>query len=112
MMAWKYTLPAFLVPFMFTLDPAGLGLLGKGPWGTMLWTMATALVGLAALAAGLTGWLRRETTWPERALLVAAGLVLVYPGWIQDLAGFTLFATALALQLLTPGPTGREDRSR
>ena len=28
--AWKYTLPAFLVPFMFVLDPAGLGLLLMG----------------------------------------------------------------------------------
>jgi len=30
MMAWKYTLPAFLVPFMFTLHPDGIGLLLKG----------------------------------------------------------------------------------
>ena len=28
--SWKYTLPAFLVPFMFVLDPAGSGLLLKG----------------------------------------------------------------------------------
>ena len=28
---WKYTLPAFLVPFMFVLDPSGLGLLLKMP---------------------------------------------------------------------------------
>ncbi len=32
MMAWKYTLPTFLVPFMFTLHPDGVGLLLKGPW--------------------------------------------------------------------------------
>ena len=29
--AWKYTLPAFLVPFVFVLDPKGLGLLLKLP---------------------------------------------------------------------------------
>ena len=28
--SWKYTLPAFLVPFMFVLDPAGLGLAADG----------------------------------------------------------------------------------
>ena len=28
--SWKYTMPAFLVPFMFVLDPAGLGLLLMG----------------------------------------------------------------------------------
>ena len=31
MMAWKYTLPAFIVPFMFTLHPDGVGLLLVGP---------------------------------------------------------------------------------
>ena len=29
--AWKYTLPAFLVPFVFVLDPQGIGLLLKLP---------------------------------------------------------------------------------
>jgi TRAP-type uncharacterized transport system fused permease subunit len=33
MMAWKYTLPAFLVPFIFTVSPDGIGLLLKGSWG-------------------------------------------------------------------------------
>ena len=31
MQAWKYTLPAFLVPFVFVLDPQGVGLLMKIP---------------------------------------------------------------------------------
>lgn len=98
MMAWKYTLPAFLVPFMFTLHPDGVALLLKGSWGIILWTTLTAMVGLAALAAGCTGWLRRKTTWLERALLIAAGFVLVYPEWIADLIGFGLFGAAIFLQ--------------
>ena len=98
MMAWKYTLPTFLVPFMFTLSPEGVGLLLKGPWTTIVWSTMTAMVGLAALAAGLTGWLFRRTTKLEQALLTAAGLVLVYPGWVEDLIGFGLFALAAALQ--------------
>jgi len=39
MMAWKYTLPAFLFPFTFVLDPSGVGLLLKGPIGNMLWVI-------------------------------------------------------------------------
>ncbi len=31
--SWKYTLPAFLVPFVFVLDPQGVGLLLKIPPG-------------------------------------------------------------------------------
>ena len=29
--SWKYTLPAFVVPFVFVLDPAGVALLLKAP---------------------------------------------------------------------------------
>jgi len=98
MMAWKYTAPAFLVPFMFTLHPDGIGLLLKGNWEGILWTTATAAIGLAALAAGLTGWLRTKTTKFERGLLIAAGLVLIYPSLTQDLIGFGLFGIAALLQ--------------
>jgi TRAP transporter 4TM/12TM fusion protein len=98
MMAWKYTLPTFLVPFMFTLHPDGVGLLLKGPWENIAWTSVTAAVGLAALAAGFTGWMLIKTTGLERILLVAAGLVLVYPSLLQDVIGLGLFASAVALQ--------------
>src|SRR4029453_2553318 len=100
MMAWKYTLPTFLVPFMFTLHPDGVGLLLKGSWGNIAWTTITAAVGLAALAAGLTGWLLMKTTWLERVLLVAAGLVLVYPSLVQDLIGLGLFVFAATSEYL------------
>lgn len=115
MMAWKYTLPTFLVPFMFTLSPDGIGLLLKGPWTNIVWATVTAMVGLAALAAGLTGWLFRRTTPLEQGLLVVAGLVLVYPGWLQDLIGFGLFVLAVILQMRrrhseTGGPTLMADQ--
>jgi TRAP transporter 4TM/12TM fusion protein len=100
MMAWKYTLPAFLVPFMFTLNPDGLGLLLKGTWENILWTTLSAAAGLAALAGGLTGWLLTRTTRLEQAMLIAAGVILVYPGFLQDLIGFGLFGSAIFLQLL------------
>lgn len=85
-------------PSSSSLHLDGVGLLLKGPWGNIVWTTVTAMVGLAALGAGLTGWLLRRATWPEQVLLVAAGLGLVYPGWFQDLIGFALFALALGLQ--------------
>src|SRR6187397_1936472 len=55
--AWKYTLPAFVVLFVFVLDPAGVGLLLKRPpdgsWVTTAWIALTACLGIAALAAGV-----------------------------------------------------------
>ena len=85
--AWKYTLPAFLVPFVFVLDPQGLGLLLKMPAGgswidIVLITGKTAL-GLAALAGAAQGWALRRTTGLERGLLLLSGLMLVFPSLVE-----------------------------
>jgi hypothetical protein len=39
-------------------------------------------------------------------MLVAAGLILVYPGWVQDALGFLLFALAGLSQKLRSGSRG------
>src|SRR3989441_6178044 len=57
MITWKYTLPAFLVPFVFTLRGDGMGILLQGPIGTILWTSITAAIGVCALAVGAGRWL-------------------------------------------------------
>jgi TRAP transporter 4TM/12TM fusion protein len=106
--AWKYTTPAFLVPFMFVLDPSGLGLLLMGStkalagadWGSIALVTFTAAVGILALAGGFQGWLFRKTTLPERWILIVAGVMLVYPKTLFDVAGFALVAIVLALQWL------------
>jgi TRAP-type uncharacterized transport system fused permease subunit len=81
---WKYTLPAFLIPFMFVLDPSGVGLLLKGSIADTLLTVVTALVGIAALAGGAQNWFLREANRSERAMLISAGLLLVYPELVAD----------------------------
>jgi len=98
--AWKYTLPAFLVPFAFTIDASGVGLLLKGSvWG-IIHVTTTAALGIAALACGVQGWMFSRTTALERVLLIAAGLLLVYPTTWADLAGTALVVAALLLQRL------------
>ena len=99
--AWKYTLPAFLVPFAFVLDPAGVGLLLKGPPLEVIHVTVTAFLGIAALACGVQGWMLRRTTLLERLMLIAAGILLVYPSTAADVAGLTLLALAAALQFFT-----------
>jgi TRAP transporter 4TM/12TM fusion protein len=96
--AWKYTLPAFLVPFVFVLDPAGAGLLLKGPPLDVVHVTVTAALGIAALACGAQGWMFRRTSWPEQAALVAAGLLLVHPSAWADFAGLALLAAVAAVQ--------------
>ncbi len=100
MYAWKYTLPAFIVPFMFTLDPKGVGILLKGPFGDVLWTTITAFFGIAALAGGVENWFLKKTTLLERILLICAGLLLVYPIAIYDIIGFGLMGLVILKQYL------------
>src|SRR6195256_116276 len=104
--SWKYTLPAFLVPFMFVLDPSGVGLLltgsiktlGNADWGSIAVVTITAAMGIAALAGGVQGWLFKRTTWMERGVLIVAGLALVYPTTAADIVGLGLFAVVVAIQ--------------
>ena len=100
MYAWKYTLPAFIVPFMFTLDPKGVGILLKGPAMDIIWTTITAFIGLAALAGGVENWFLKRTTLYERIMLIGAGLLLVYPIAFYDIIGLSLMALVVFLQKL------------
>ena len=105
MYAWKYTLPAFIVPFMFTLDARGMGILLKGPVVNIIWTAITAFLGIAALAGGVEDWFIKKTTVYERIMLLVAGLLLVYPIAVYDIIGIVLVAAVVVLQKL------RKDRS-
>ena len=109
---WKYTVPAFLLPFMFVLDPSGQGLLLMGStkalatanWWSIAEVSVTAAIGIAALAAGFQGWALRKTTRIERWLLILAGFALAYPAWQADLAGIVVAVGVLAVQYLRPQP--------
>jgi TRAP transporter 4TM/12TM fusion protein len=95
MLTWKYTLPAFLVPFVFTLSSEGLGVLLRAPIRDVLTASATAAVGVGALAGGLGGWLRGPATLWERVALVAAGLLLFYASPWADAAGLAVTAVVV-----------------
>jgi len=77
------------VPFVFVLDPQGVGLLltlpKGGSWVDIVLITLKAGFGLAALAAAAQGWALRRTTAAERALLVLAGLFLVFPSLLEAL---------------------------
>ncbi|HVL72274.1 MAG TPA: TRAP transporter fused permease subunit [Beijerinckiaceae bacterium] len=120
--AWKYTMPAFLLPFVFVLDPLGVGLLlhvpKGGTWLDVGLVVAKAAIGMLLLAGAAQGWALRRTTRIERLLLLLAGLLLVLPMLIEALArsllGLTIGYTATAglligalvigMQVWRPGP--------
>lgn len=97
MITWLYTLPCFVVPFMFTINTDGLALLLVGSWENILWTNTTALLAVVALGAGVGGWLFTAVRPLERVALVIAGMLLFYPGVMADLVGFAIFAVVGAV---------------
>jgi len=105
---WKYTLPAFLVPFVFVLDPAGTGLLLTGSfktlagadWGAIALITLTTAAGIFALAGCFQGWLFRRCPGYERAMLLVAGFALIYPGSASHGLGLALVLLVLVSQWL------------
>ena len=87
--SWKYTLPAFLVPFVFVMDPLGVGLLLNIPKGGSIWDIVyisvTTAAGIFALAATAQGWLLDRMMLAERLLLLAGGLLMVFSTLIAAL---------------------------
>ena len=84
--SWKYTMPAFLVPFVFVCDPLGVGLLLKipkgGNWLDIIEITLETAAGIALLAFAFQGRFRRANTPVETALFVASGLLFVFPSMI------------------------------
>ena len=104
MQAWKYTMPAFVVPFFFVLDPMGAGVLLQlpkgGTWLEAGWIIALGFLAIAALACGLQGWILRKTSWLERTLLILGGLLVIAPINSLDLVGVACMVLAVGLQVV------------
>jgi TRAP-type uncharacterized transport system fused permease subunit len=103
MQAWKYSLPAFLVPFLFAASPTGANLLivGATPSGFVA-ACANGVLALFFLSTGVVGHLSRPVGRLERALLVVTACVMVaFPigpslaGAIPVIIGSAIVARAL-----------------
>jgi TRAP-type uncharacterized transport system fused permease subunit len=99
MLAWKYTLPAFIVPFMFTASPEGIGLLFQGSIVNIIVVTLTALAGVWALSGCVGGYLIRPVGGIERTALGISGLLLFYAGTIEDVIGIIILGAIVLMQI-------------
>jgi TRAP transporter 4TM/12TM fusion protein len=100
MQAWKYTLPAFVVPVMFCLSPDGLGILLMGDWETVLLVTLTSSVALAGFAIAAAGWIAGRANAAERAVAALGGAALMAPHYYWQIAGAGLIGAVVAVHLL------------
>ena len=96
--ATKLAIGAFIVPYVFALNPAMLFI------DTTAWEVAlicvTSLVGIFAVSAALEGYFLRNMKWYERILSVIGGLLLIYPGVVTDAIGLALVAVVVLVQVI------------
>jgi TRAP-type uncharacterized transport system fused permease subunit len=62
--------------------------------------VVSAVIGIAALAGGVQNWLLIQADRAERLMLIAAGLLLVYPGVVTDSEGLVLIVAVVLMQNL------------
>jgi TRAP transporter 4TM/12TM fusion protein len=100
--AMRAAAPAYIVPFMFVYEPMLLLIVKDwgAEWPYVVWSLATASVGVICLAGSLFGWLFTFATAWQRVLLFVSAMCLIKPGLYTDVVGIALLAAVTAAQLL------------
>jgi len=86
-MAVKFALAAFIVPFAFVYGPE---LLMIGPWHVIAVSFITAVFGLIFIAAALEAYLHKHLLVWERLLFILVGFGLVVPNIYAALSSLIL----------------------
>ena len=96
--ATKLAIGAFVVPYIFCLNPAML-LIDVTPLGVVQ-IIITSLIGIFGVAAAMNGYLYRKLNWAARIAIFVAGLMMMDPGFVTDLIGIALMAAIMLIQYL------------
>ena len=94
--ASKLGIAAFIVPYVFVLSPALLGIHASA--GQVIMTTITALIGMVGISSAMIGYLYRRLNAIERLIIFAAGLCLIDPESFTDLVGIGVMIALVAFQ--------------
>jgi len=97
--ATKLAIGAFIVPYVFALNPAML-FIDTTAW-EVIQISITSLIGIFAVSASLEGYLIHHMPWYERIISLAGGLFLIYPGIVTDVIGIGLVLIVVVMQIAT-----------
>lgn len=95
----KLAIGAFIVPYVFALNPAMLFIDTTVP--EVILICITSLIGMFGVAAALQGYFLHKMNWFERIISIVGGLLLIYPGIVTDAIGLGLVGVMFVIQLLT-----------
>jgi TRAP-type uncharacterized transport system fused permease subunit len=97
MEGFKFSLTAFIIPFMFVYNPM-LILLGEIRIIELGWTVISGLIGVYALSVMKEGWWRTRANVIERIAMTFAAILLIQPSVLVDVAGFGIMAIVFGWQ--------------
>ncbi len=97
--ATKLAIGAFIVPYVFALNPAMLFI--NTTVAQVILICVTSLVGIFAVSASFEGYLLTNMKMYERIISVVGGLLLIYPGIVTDIIGVALVVFILAIQMVS-----------
>ena len=96
--ATKLAIGAFIVPYVFALNPAMLFI--ETTAAEVILICITSVVGIFGVSAALEGFILEHMDWYQRIMSGIGGLLLIYPGLITDTVGLCLVGAVVVLQLL------------
>ena len=94
--ATRIAIGAFIVPYIFVLNPAMLMI--DTTVFAIIQNVFTALLGMYALSGGLAGFVQDHCKWYERLLLIGGGMGMIIPGTVSDIVGFVIVAAIYVIQ--------------
>ncbi len=103
--ATKLAIGAFIIPYVFALNPALL-LVEVESVPKLIIIMITAIVGMMGLATGMTGFIYAKAPWWMRLMLILGGVMLIVPSPVSDIIGLILVGVPFLLQLLQKKKNG------
>ena len=93
--ATKLAIAAFLIPYMFAMNPKMI-MIG-GTFLEALPMIITAILGLVGIGGGFIGYLNGPLKLPMRLLSFAGGICMVIPGTLTDIVGAAVIAGVFVL---------------
>ena len=99
--AVKLAIAAFIIPYMFVLQPQILMIDTNALEVTFI--IISALLGMIAIGASMVGYWYRKIPWYVRIAAFITGLLMMYPGTFSDIVGFSAFALLIILQFVIKG---------
>ena len=100
----KLAIAAFIVPYVFALNPIMLFEGLEGPIAVQILNViliiVTSLIGIFGVSSALQGYLLKNMNVVQRIIAGAAGILLIDPNWITDIVGLAAIAAVIIWQVI------------